>query len=276
MNNDLITLLEKASYEDIKHILDNKDVNLFTNKNVMEVIVDLNDFTKFELFYNDKRSQICIDEIKLLNKSIQNNNTEITSLLLKSKKTIKILNRTHSNLLLSLKEDNPKIIKAFLSSEISISNDSINELTAFLIGKSFVNSLKYIISNDKYKFVFNSSKCWLSFGIADFSLLELYTNQNNFRYLNNQLITNCYLQGDVEKTTLLSSLTESNEEFIAYVIMKKNRRARNNDSTQVFKSLLKVPHFISKFNKNNLKQFKNENDRIMVLKAQQVFKIQNF
>ena len=28
--------------------------------------------------------------------------------------------------------------------------------------------------------------------------------------------------------------------------------------------------------KNNLKQFKNEDDRIMVLKAQQVFKIQIF
>ena len=98
---NIVDILRKTSIEDLKSILNDREINFFNYKNLMDFIVDINDFNKFELFYNDKRSKSKINNLTI---AIKNNNEKIINVLIKDTTIIKHQNRIKNNILLSLKK----------------------------------------------------------------------------------------------------------------------------------------------------------------------------
>jgi hypothetical protein len=278
MSHTIIDYLKQAKLEEIELILKNDSVNFFQDRSFLKNTILLNDISKFKLFYNDKKAKEMQSDITLLNEAIITNSNEITKYLSSQKSIVNYQNRTKNNVLLNMQEDNLYILETILSSELLFNEKEIIELTMFLAESSFINSFSFIINNPIYSFVFNSSKLWVSLCKVDLSILEIYTENKNFKYLNSKLICDCYIKNDINKTFFLSNFDEVSNDFITFLINKRNKKrySSNQDYEKIFKKLLTSPNLITKFTKKNIKNLNDQEDKDNVIKAQQVFKIENF
>ncbi len=278
MKKELIKKLKNSSLKEIKLTLRENNINIFDILDIEDLLL-LDDFNKFSYFYNKKELEK-FDLLSLAKASLQLGNSEILSLILSNRNLINYQRRTNTCFANIVPIDNLEVVKIYLKSELSISFESIEKIAIQAIKKDNLVVLNYLF--DKYNSLLQSKDCWISFSFASIEILQLYFSYPKSKYLNNMLISRCFIDNKVEHIELLLSKNKKHYEFIEFVAKKRNRRfpslakynSENND--KAFESLLKVTDFISQFSKKEINLFRNEDDKQALILARQTNKIVNF
>lgn len=272
MKKELLHHLETTSLNDIKKIINQLGINIFDVLKIEELVKLQND--KFSYFY--KQANPTSTKLIELTKHVLNKGTvENVILVLSNKDLITYQHRTKASFIQQINCQNQKIIKAYLNSELIVTEEHIVELIKKLIHLGEVQSFEMILKNSKYNLIANE-ECWSSLYNGKIDFLKIFTEDKNFKYINNKLIAKCFMENKYEHVEYLLNIKEKNLDFIKFVAERRNKLMSRKHSQIIFKFLLEVPSFISKIGKKELKLFQFEDDIKLLELANKANKIKCF